>query len=193
MKERRSDLRVEKTYDALTEAFQQLLLEKSFAEITVRELCARARTRTATFYNHFSDKYDFFSFVIARMRRDFFRHAEIECPPDHPENFYIALLENGFGFMDANQKLVERIEGDSLLVMILNSISEPARGEIQAHLEADMARGMLARRDPVLLTEIFVGAMTQCSRWWFEHRRTVSRQQVTEELRAMIRDVYHSA
>ena len=61
---KRIDLRTQKVYSSLIEAFKNLLIEKSFEEITINELCDRACTRRATFYKHFSDKYDFFLFVI---------------------------------------------------------------------------------------------------------------------------------
>ena len=60
----KQDLRVQKTYAALFQAFQELLTEKDFESITVTELCDRAMIRTATFYKHFADKYAFFAFLI---------------------------------------------------------------------------------------------------------------------------------
>ncbi len=54
-----TDLRIQKTYAALTGAFIDLLQIKSFEQITVKELCDNAIVRTATFYNHFADKYAF--------------------------------------------------------------------------------------------------------------------------------------
>ena len=59
-----TDLRIQKTYAALTREFTALLKEKRFEQITVKELCDAAMVRTATFYNHFSDKYEFADFVI---------------------------------------------------------------------------------------------------------------------------------
>ena len=60
-----TDLRIQKTYAALTREFTALLKLKRFEQITVKELCDAAMVRTATFYNHFSDKYEFADFVIS--------------------------------------------------------------------------------------------------------------------------------
>ena len=57
--EKKSDLRVRKTYEALMRAFEDLLTGKTFDDITVNELCERAMIRRPTFYSHFEDKYDF--------------------------------------------------------------------------------------------------------------------------------------
>lgn len=42
MKEGRTDLRTQKIYDALINAFSELLEEKDFEKITVKELCEKA-------------------------------------------------------------------------------------------------------------------------------------------------------
>ena len=62
--DKKLDLRTQKIYVALIKAFEELLQEKSFEEITINELCDQAQTRRATFYKHFSDKYDFFQFML---------------------------------------------------------------------------------------------------------------------------------
>ena len=45
--EKKKDLRVQKTYRALMAAFEALLAEETFDDITVTELCARALIRRA--------------------------------------------------------------------------------------------------------------------------------------------------
>lgn len=190
MKKRRRDLRTQKTYEALISAFQELLQEKSFEKITVRELCDRARTRTATFYNHFSDRYDFFSFMIRDMRREYSERANLQSTPEHPENYYIELLKIGFDFMDTNQKIIENFESDNLLMIMINSTSGNMVKDIRNHLEEDMKNGIHFPIDPDILTQIFIGAMVQCSRWWFEHRKTVSKEKVFEQLKEMIQKIY---
>ncbi|MCC8141881.1 MAG: TetR/AcrR family transcriptional regulator [Lachnospiraceae bacterium] len=57
------DLRVQKTYTCLMNARLDLLKEKASEESTVNELCERALVGRGTFYKHFSDKYEIFSFV----------------------------------------------------------------------------------------------------------------------------------
>ena len=60
--EEKTDLRIRKTYKALCDAFVTILEKKRFDDLTVNELCDEAMIRRATFYKHFADKYDFFSF-----------------------------------------------------------------------------------------------------------------------------------
>ena len=57
-----NDLRTQKTFRSLKQAFLDLLEQHRFEDITVGQLCQRAEIRRATFYNHFADKFEFLSF-----------------------------------------------------------------------------------------------------------------------------------
>ncbi len=47
------DLRVQKTIAAIKESFEALICEKEYNEITVTELCARAKINKKTFYHYY--------------------------------------------------------------------------------------------------------------------------------------------
>ena len=63
------DLRTQKTYGALIAAFEALMKEKTFDELTVHELCVRANVGRNTFYAHFENKYAFFRYFMS-LRKD---------------------------------------------------------------------------------------------------------------------------
>ncbi|MGN0573193.1 MAG: TetR/AcrR family transcriptional regulator [Acutalibacteraceae bacterium] len=72
------DLRVERTYLSLHNAFTELLCEKRFEDFTVNELCERAMIRRTTFYKHFADKYEYFTFYMKEISETF----RDQLPPD---------------------------------------------------------------------------------------------------------------
>ena len=90
-------------------------MEKNFEEITVKELCVRAKTRTATFYTHFSDKYDFFSFMIKELRRSFVKDAELTYNKEDASAYYTALVCKGMDYLEHNEKLSNSIKGNGML------------------------------------------------------------------------------
>ncbi len=49
----KEDLRVQKTIEAIQGNFHDLILEKEYADITVKELCERARINKKTFYTYY--------------------------------------------------------------------------------------------------------------------------------------------
>lgn len=53
-----ADPRVRRTRRLLQQAFEALLHEKGFQELSVQDIAERATVNRATFYAHFADKYD---------------------------------------------------------------------------------------------------------------------------------------
>lgn len=52
------DKRIIKTKQNLKNALLEMLGEKAFEDITVKEICEKSNTSRITFYTHFSDKYE---------------------------------------------------------------------------------------------------------------------------------------
>lgn len=175
------DARLRRTYDALTEAFCRLIQEKSFEQITVRELCALAKTRTATFYTHFSDKYDFFAFMVNRMRNRFITEKHLPVTDD-PKTYFISLIGLCFDFVEKYESFLNAIGTDSMLSIIAYTTSEDYHRELAHHFSELKEAGAKLPIEPEILVEMFVGAMSQTSRWWLNHRREVSKEEMVQKL-----------
>lgn len=52
------DIRIEKTKNAITNAFLELRAAKPLEKITIKELCEKAKINKSTFYSHYRDIYD---------------------------------------------------------------------------------------------------------------------------------------
>jgi AcrR family transcriptional regulator len=65
-----ADPRVRRTRQLLEQAFMSLLAERGFRDITVQDIADRATVNRATFYAHYTDKYDLLdSFIREGFRR----------------------------------------------------------------------------------------------------------------------------
>ena len=69
-KEKRVDPRVRRTRRLLEQALLDLLVENDFQSICVQEITTRAGINRATFYAHFTDKYDLLDTSIRESFRD---------------------------------------------------------------------------------------------------------------------------
>ena len=61
------DPRVKRTRHLLQQAFQDLMQEKPFRDLTVQDITDRATVNRATFYAHYQDKYDLLESSIREM------------------------------------------------------------------------------------------------------------------------------
>ena len=60
------DLRVVKTINSIKEAFEELICEKDYEKITVKELCERAKINKKTFYHY----YETLDFLLSEMQAE---------------------------------------------------------------------------------------------------------------------------
>jgi AcrR family transcriptional regulator len=74
-----TDRRVERTRQALREAFKACVIEKGFAATSIQDIADRADVNRGTFYIHFADKYALLDSV---MREGFQEHLANALPPD---------------------------------------------------------------------------------------------------------------
>lgn len=94
------DFRVQRTYKLLADALRDALREKSFDEITVGELCDRAMIRRATFYKHFGDKYELFTFVIRELQAQFKEENVLKYDRERPQTFYVVMIDLTLKFVE---------------------------------------------------------------------------------------------
>ena len=64
---RQEDLRVRRTQRLLLETLNEMLRKKTFGEIHVKDICARAGLHRSTFYHHFEDKYHLLTLMIREL------------------------------------------------------------------------------------------------------------------------------
>jgi AcrR family transcriptional regulator len=91
------DKRVTKTKALLKQTLVQLLDEKPFEQITVKELCQRAYVSRITFYTHYSDKYALVDGLFEDMAGEGmadYQQRQTENNPDRdPVTSYLNMLD----------------------------------------------------------------------------------------------------
>ncbi|MDP1418891.1 TetR family transcriptional regulator [Peribacillus simplex] len=102
--EKKLDPRFLRTRKLIMEAFMELVIEKNFKDITIKDITQRATVNRATFYYHFFDKYDLLETVISEdvlqgVLKDVTSHEALT--PEVLNNIFFSLLSFQSGL--ANQ------------------------------------------------------------------------------------------
>lgn len=84
--EKHQDPRITRTRQLLQDALGELLREKSFEAITIREITERATLNRVTFYAHFQDKYALLEYAMRSMIHDRMRAQLGERPSLNEES-----------------------------------------------------------------------------------------------------------
>lgn len=122
--EKKVDLRIEKTYLALYNAFTFLLEEKRFEYITLNELCDRAMIRRTTFYKHFADKYEYLSFYMKETSAS----LRDQLPPDiinnNSQDYFLYMCRELLRFIEKHNKMVKNIVTSNMFPVLINGLAE---------------------------------------------------------------------
>ncbi len=184
--EKKLDLRVQKTYKALLNALYDLLCEKSFDEITVTELCERAETRKATFYKHFGDKRELFTFMIKEIQRLSRENNQINYEKENPQSYYIGVFRYFLDFLDENEQLICKILDSNALYILLDLMSEQFETDLRIHMAEDQSQGVSLPADPNVLAVNYTGAMVYCGRWWISNNKPIEKEYMIEQFSHLI-------
>ncbi|MGX2958812.1 TetR/AcrR family transcriptional regulator [Peribacillus sp. JNUCC 23] len=80
MRESNTDLRVIRTKESIRDALVELIDEKGFEAITVKDITTRARINRGTFYAHYQDKFDLITKCEDEIMLEMYRIAKQNIP-----------------------------------------------------------------------------------------------------------------
>lgn len=185
----KEDLRVRKTKKALFDAFMKLLNEKPFDEITVNELCERAGIRRATFYKHYSDKFDFLTAYTCLLRDRFDRLIWKGGKPSLTTEYYVEYAKRLVHFIDDNLVAVKNICKSNLFPSVLAIIVEQNYKDTCERLRISVASGMTLSASAETVAAMCTGGVAACVYGLLMEGRTVDPDQLAEQVGAIVANI----
>ncbi|RJG35105.1 TetR/AcrR family transcriptional regulator [Staphylococcus haemolyticus] len=181
----KQDLRVQKTHQALITSFSDLLQTKSFEQITVQDLCAKANVRRSTFYRHFNDKYDLLNHVVGTLI-DYFRELYLpDINPDNPRHFFEKLMRDALTFIHDNKGIVRSVITLNFYGEVYTIFYEQIYKAVQKQIEFDRQSGQFYV-DVTIYGEFLTGGILSVITNWIQHGQQQSIDKVTKEIVNMI-------
>mgnify|MGYP004683804867 CR=1 FL=1 len=171
------DLRVIKTHKALCQAFLELMNKKNFENITVSELCDKAMVRRATFYKHFSDKYDFFRFFILQLQKKLENECIDEIKDAEPYDYFTISAKKLIYFLDENEKMVQHLWESNLMLTLLDTIGEQMfKNFSQNHITPLN----IPQTELAFMVSFYTGGLMQTIRWWLSNKTLITKDQLID-------------
>lgn len=185
--EKKLDLRVQKTYHALTSTFLQMLSEMPFEQITINELCDRAMVRRATFYKHFTGKYDFFLFFAQQIREELDAENTALRQTADPLEFYLSVLRSLIRFLKDNEAMVHHMLKSAALLPVLDMLTDLIYDCFREHLLEDTARGYRFPASLDIVASFYAGGLVRTLRGWLTQEPHRSEEALLSEIEALLR------
>lgn len=191
--EAKLDLRVRKTYLALTRALLDMMEEMRFEDIRVSELCDRAMVRKSTFYKHFADKYELLTFTVRQMQSQLNSQLAEECREANVVEYYTRLAELVLKRLSENGALVESTLRSNSFPLIMSILSDQIMLDIRGKLKEDAIRGERLPVSSEMMAAFFVGGVMEMLRCWLQKGRRLDDRELIEQFRTMLNLFYSAA
>ena len=185
----KTDLRIQKTHNSLINALQASLVEKNFDEITVTELCEKAQTRKATFYKHFIDKDDLFTFMIQNLQENYENEHQKQYENGDLKSFYSGIFSYALDFFETHEMMVNKILGSKSKNKLIDLLSDQVYSDLKFHLIKDHRKGILSY-SPEYLASIFTGALVNSVCYWVRNKDKLNKIDAVNQFVDIVSKVY---
>ena len=156
--EEKMDLRIRKTYLALHNAFTQLLEEKKFEEFTVNELCDRAMIRRTTFYKHFADKYEYYTFYMKEIVATFQDRLAPDIPDGDANAYLLHMSKELVRFVKQHENLVQNVKNSSMFPILLSIMLDQISFDVTQVLRRSK-QGSMERKSIESVAAFYAGGL----------------------------------
>ena len=174
---KKTDLRIEKTYHFLHNAFTEALEEKRFEDITVNELCERAMIRRTTFYKHFADKYEYFTFYINEICASFQDQLPPDVLSDDIDSYFLYMCRELLRFIEKHERLVMNIADSSLFPVLLDCLSEYIMHDVLGVLRRMDSTKQMSAAQMEGVAAFYSGGLLNTLRLWLKRKAPIDEEQ----------------
>ena len=186
----KEDARVIKTKSKLFQSFKSLLAEKPYEEITVNELCNRAEIRRATFYKHFTDKYDFLIAMVGTYIRSFDKSMKNSEYKNYPVEYHIEYQRKLVAYLTDNEDIVKLIFTSNMYPHLLTAIVQQSYIVVKERLERSVSNGEQLIAPVDIVATVLAGGIGSVIVKWFEENKPCSVDDLHIQLEAFFRAMF---
>ena len=178
----KEDARVIKTKERLLAAFQELIDKKKFEDITVNEICTESGIRRATFYKHFTDKYDFLRFFVKSLRDGFDDRMWKNGKPATTVEYFADYARGVVAFLLRNEDVINKALESNVLPTIIEIVKEQNYIDTHIRLEKSVEAGLVLPASIDVVAMMLTGAVTHTLVAWFSNGRQIPENVLVEEV-----------
>ena len=175
VQKRSEDLRIQRTHRLLLSALVDLLSEKSFSDLRVKDICERAGVHRSTFYTHFEDKSHLLLFGIQELMDDLIHSGDDRSYPAFLHSVYRILK-----YFQRNQQEYTRLLLDPKDALVQRLFHDEFSRALKSYLR-DLHPTMPAREIDII-SQFFAGGFLSLVTQWLSEFPDRSAKEMAEEL-----------
>lgn len=184
------DARIKKTKEKLFSKFSEILSTKPFEEITVNEICAEAGVRRATFYKHFTDKYDFLAMHISTLIEQFENEKRSATAVMYDAEYHISFVRELMHYLADNEDAVNLIINSNMGSTLINIIVKEIHKNVTEWLKLGKESGARTVASDETVAFMLSGGIATVIVQWFAGDRARSISELTDEIADIVKSMF---
>ncbi len=154
--------RGQETQRQLTDVLMQLVLEKGYEQVTVKDITERAQIDRSTFYLHFSDKHD----LLIKSQQQLIDDLVDRIQPDNAPLSGVAMTFEHMAQHVNQYRVLLQLEGNTVPSQLLHDYIVSAVKPIIEQRLLEGGANTSANID--LVANFITGALRSSARWWLQ-------------------------
>jgi len=179
--EKRLDPRVIRTRKLLKESILSLIEEKSFSEITIREITDRATLNRVTFYLHYDDKLDLLQDASYQIWDELVQSYSQYIFDLSPEASYSIILANFQHFQKHESFYKAVLKRDGILPFVRSMEDYIYHSNLRRLQGSEEESGEISLEKELLLRHLSAGFVGVAS-WWLETDQPLTPEEMADQL-----------
>lgn len=182
METKKLDRRVAKTRTLLVNTMLELLRSKSFAKITVNDICDAAMVSRSTFYTHFEDKYSLLNTAMDKMIERLNREIESADMAKNPNAMLAAIYKES--------KLFKNIFINDQSEELQKYFFSHCYNDLLALIEKKKEEGCIFTEKEELIATFYAGGISALLKWWITSGFPVSVDEISRSQNQMLKSLF---
>lgn len=185
MKKEKQDLRIIKTKKVLYMALVDLMKEKTFEEIKVSEICAKALVNRSTFYAHYEDKYEFLVDFLDTLKDSLTTYLNTNENNLNTKEYYMEMIKLLLNHIEDKKNIYSAIMVNNRNGVMMDIISDVVNKDIKKKIqETGISKGTI----PVdIIAKFYIGAITNIGIEWITDNK-YSKEDILKYLDKLLPD-----
>jgi len=169
----KNDRRSQRTRQALGDALVELMMERGYDDVSIKDIIDRANVGRSTFYSHYADKDELFVGQLDRLMEVLSRHIPQELSDGNP--FFPSL--GLFQHIKEQWKLYRILAWGSGVDVLTKHLQRTMSEKIEQRL---LAYGQDYEVPVPILANFLSGSFLSLVKWWLDNKMTYSPEQMDE-------------
>ena len=172
------DRRVAKTRTLLVNTMLELLRTKSFAKITVNDICEAAMVSRSTFYAHFEDKFCLLNTAIDEITKRLNRETETANIPNRPHAIFATVYKES--------KLFKNIFVNDQSEELQKYFFDHCYKDLLVLLQDQKKNGRIFSEKEEIIASFYADGISALLKWWIVSGFPVSVDEISRSQNNMM-------